>query len=459
MPASKIAIIGGGLSGLCCAWYLSRNPEHQLTVYEAAPAVGGKIQTWHSGDFTVESGPNGFLDSRKEILQLAHEIGLSERILPSNSASARRFICSEGQLREIYANPVKFMTSPLLSWPAKFRLALEHFAKPPQGEDETLETFGTRKLGRQAFERLIDPMASGIYAGNPATMSVRSCFPKIYEMERKYGSLTKALFSIKKERRQQGAAGGGPAGPAGVLTSFVGGMKDMTDALQQGSRAEWKTNLPIQKIEKTADGRYCVTHASGQELYDAVVVATPAWDAADIVKQLDHEMAAQLRLILPSPIHVVAVAFNEHEVNADTNGFGFLVPGTEKRKLLGSLWTSAIFKHRAPQGIFMTRCMVGGARQTQLAELDDEALVALVRQELRDIMGIDANPIFTKVFRWQKGIPQYNLGHHQVVSWLEERCRTQHSGLFLTGNSYRGISLNDCVVDAARVAAAVEATP
>ncbi|ADU65515.1 protoporphyrinogen oxidase [Desulfurispirillum indicum] len=444
----RIAIIGGGLSGLGTAYYLHQGaPDARITVFEAAPRTGGKIQT-SRGEFTCESGPNGFLDSRPEIVQLSHELGLTATLLPANANSARRFIYSSARLNEIHAHPLKFMASPLLSPLGKLRLCLEHFAPKPRAEDETLEEFGCRKLGREAFERLIDPMASGVYAGNPAHMSVRSCFPRIYQMERQYGSLTRALFAIKKEKKQQGETSSGPAGPAGLLTSFKGGLYEMIEALQEQCGATIRTNCPVLNLTCSQDSQWEVWTSAGKETFDAVVCATPAWDSADILHSGFAELAGKLRAIQSSPISVVALAYDTPSLSGvDTNGFGFLVPGREGRKLLGSLWSSSIFQHRAPAGTFLTQCMVGGARQPELALLDDDALVQLVRDELRITMGIAAEPIYRKIFRWDAGIPQYNMGHSQILSDIEE-LRRHTPRLYFTGNSYRGISVNDCVVDA-----------
>ncbi|MBB5022720.1 protoporphyrinogen oxidase [Desulfurispira natronophila] len=456
--SQRIAVIGGGLSGLSTAYYLHKaRPDLRIILYEASTRPGGKIQTLRD-DFTCESGPNGFLDSRTEILELSRELGLEARLLPANADSARRFIFSCGTLHEIQPHPVKFMSSPLLSLKGKLRLAMEAVAPKPQGDDETLEEFGCRKLGREAFERLIDPMASGVYAGDPSRMSVKACFPRIYEMDRQYGSLTKALFAIKKEKRQAGEASSGPAGPGGLLTSFKNGLGEIIEALHDQCGATLRLEMPVIAIERDND-KFIVKTSTCADRYDAVVCATPAWNTASMVAGLHSPLADKLQQIESSPINVIALAFNREELSGgDTHGFGFLVPGKENRQILGCLWSSSIFKYRAPQDAFLVQCMVGGARQHDLASLEDPELVKLVREELKLSMGIEAEPIYSRVFRWSAGIPQYNMGHTQLVEELEALCREEIQGFYLTGNSYRGIAVNDCVVDAQRLAEEILAT-
>lgn len=453
----SVGIIGGGLSGLCAAWYLHQRGI-AAEIFEAGPEPGGKIQTFQGEGFTCESGPNGYLDSRPDIVALGDELGLNDLIQPADESAARRFICARGRLHEIHAHPVKFMRSNLLSWPAKLRLMGEHIAaKPPQG-DESLAHFGTRKLGREAFELLIDPMASGVYAGDPERMSVQACFPRICQLERDYGSLTRAMFAIKREKKRQGdTSGGGPSGPAGVLTSYRGGLRTLIQRLREASGVRMHCNTPVLDLHRTADGRIGMHTPQQTHHFDRVILATPAWDAADILQQQDAELAGLLRRIEPSPINVICLGFNAHEIDADVRGFGFLVPGRERRRILGSLWTSSIFPDRAPEGIFLTRCMVGGARRPDLAELDDDASIEIVQQELRELLGIDANPVFTKVFRWERGIPQYNIGHLDTLESIDRQLES-HPGLALCGNSYRGISLNDCVISGREAAERIAAS-
>ena len=447
-----VLIVGAGISGLAVAYFVNKDCPHlKLLVCEKAPQVGGTMQTSHLEGFIVEHGPNGFLTNKPHTLELCRELGIEEQLMPSSDETRRRFIYTGGRLREIPLNPLRFfLASGILSPLGKLRLLGELFVPPRRdGVDESLSEFATRRLGREALERLLDPMVAGVYAGNPDQVSLRSTFPTIHQLEQEHGGLIKGMIALQRKRRREGRSVGGPAGPGGELTSFKEGVAFLPKKLAETLRGGVWTDCPIKALERDQGG--FVAHTPrGKIGARKVVVASPAYAAAEVVKELNPPLAEVLSSIPYAPMAVVALGYRESEVGKP-NGFGLLVPRGEGLSILGVLWDSSIFPNRAPEGLVLLRVMIGGARQPDLALLPREELICLAREGLRATMGIDAEPIFTKVFQYPKAIPQYVVGHGERLRRIEELlAETPH--LFLAGNAYRGIGLNDCVKSAQEVA-------
>ncbi|MDA8389039.1 MAG: protoporphyrinogen oxidase [Nitrospiraceae bacterium] len=447
----KIAIAGGGISGLSLAYYLIENSRGKEggkarvadpVVLEAGDRPGGKIRTEKApGGYLCEWGVNGFLDNRPRTIEAAGNLGLN--VLRSSDSSRRRFIFLKGGLKQLPENPKAFLTSGVLGPAGKIRVALEPFIAACK-DDETLARFAVRRLGRQAYENLIDPMASGIFAGDPERMSVESCFPKIKAMERKYGSLIKAMISLGRQAKK---AGKGPvgAGPGGVLSSFSGGMEELINALKAVLGERLKTGFRVDGIEKLAAGGYRV-HGEGGGSFeaDAVALACPAYEAARILRDFDRDISGLVADIRYPPVSVVSLGFGREKLPFPVDAYGFLIPFKEGRKILGVLYDSSVFPERAPEGHVLLRVMVGGARAASLAMLDDDQLLGLVMGELRGMLGLRAEPDLVRIFRHEKAIPQYPPGHAERLKKLEGALAA-HPGLFMTGNAFRGISLNDCI--------------
>lgn len=437
----RIAIAGGGISGLSLAYaLLEKNPSLDVQVFEADSRVGGKVFTEKAGGFLCEGGVNGFLDSKPRTLELAAKISLSP--LRSNDNARKRFIYTGGRLNRIPESPPAFLSSKLLTPWGKLRVFGELFAAKGTGGDETLESFAVRRLGREVFETLIDPMASGIYAGDPSKLSLKSCFARIYELEQNYGSLIKALITLQRQSKKTGKKVG--PGPGGALTSFYGGMGAMTDTLKTLLGGRVQAGRGVKGVEKRG-GLYAVHLADGSvHEADRVALAAPAYASAEMLRDLDRGISSLIEDIPYPAVSVVCLGFRQSKVTVDLNGFGFLVPGREKRKILGTLYDSSIFPNRAPEGHVLLRTMVGGARAGETARLDDERLRSTVQAELAALMGLKAEPDFVRIYRWERAIPQYNLGHQERLRALDEAL-ARHHGLYLTGNAYRGIGVNDCV--------------
>lgn len=455
----RVIVVGGGISGLTTAWLIGEKArqagvELEVSLLEKEQRTGGKIWSIKAEGYLCEWGPNGFLDNKPHTLDLCRDLGADRFLLRSNDNARKRFIYSGGMLHRLPENGPSFLKSKLISWPGKLRLAMEPFAPaPPAGVDETLAAFGRRRLGDEALRKLIAPMVSGIFAGNPETMSLKSCFPRIAELESEYGGLIKAMVRLAKKKKQEQKVGkvvASAAGPGGVLTSFRDGIQTLTDIVA-GKMGEGAIGLD-EEVQKVTAGRnvpYRLLSDRGELDADAVVLATPAYATAAILQDLDADMAAVLREIPYATMTVACFGYERERIRRDLDGFGYLVPKEERTSILGTLWDSSIFENRAPAGHVMLRSMMGGACFPEYINLSDDEVRQRVQSDLKTIMGIDASPDFVRIFRHEKAIPQYTVGHGTRLAALAEMAQA-HPGIFLTGNSYRGIGLNDCVAAAIR---------
>ena len=450
--------MGAGISGLATAQaLLARDPGTEITVFEAGGRAGGKVETEATEQgYLCEWGVNGFLDKSPRTLELCAEVGIEP--LRADESAKKRYVYSEGELHKLPEKPPEFLTSRLLSWPGRLRVLAEVFARAGDRPDETLAEFGTRHLGREAFEKLIDPMASGVFAGDATRMSVQSCFPRIREVEAEFGSLIRGLVSLQRRARQAGSKDTPGPGPGGLLTSFEGGMSVLTDTLAAQLGERLRLNTKISGVAY-ANGRYTLHFADGSaEEFDNVILAAPAFAQAEMLRDLSAALAGQVGAIPYPALAVVCLGYDRAAMGPGLDGFGFLVPSRENRKILGTVVDSNVFPNRAPAGKVLLRTMVGGARVPQLAELPDDQLLDRVLGDLKDIMGISAEPEFASIYRHQKAIPQYLLGHVDRLQHIGSELR-QFPGLVLTGNAFRGVSLNDCVLNASRTAQSLVPEP
>jgi oxygen-dependent protoporphyrinogen oxidase len=444
----RIVIVGGGISGLATAYYLlQKRPDIELLVLEAEKRPGGKVWTERTEGFICEAGVNGFLDNKQGTISLARLLGLEP--LRSSDSARKRAVYINGTLKWIPDTPPKIFLSSFLSLRARLRMLGEYFVPKKELEDETIESFVTRRVGREFFEKLLDPMVTGIYAGDPSKLSIKSCFPKVYELEKRYGGLIKGFIKLQKERKRQG--GKVEAGPGGVLHSFKNGMFTIIEILKDRLGERVKTDSPVTGIERI--GNLYKIHCTGGATYETpcIVIATPAHNSSQILRELNPSLSALLKDIPYPPLSVVALGFRKEYIKAYTDYFGFLVAGKEKGRILGCLFDSSIFPGRAPEGHILLRCMIGGARAPELAMLDDEELIKLALEELDRITGIKGSPVYKRIFRYDKAIPQYVLGHSRRLEDIEkELSRTK--GLYLTGNAYYGVAMNDCIQQGALLA-------
>jgi oxygen-dependent protoporphyrinogen oxidase len=459
----KIAVIGAGISGLSTAHSIERlageaGLEVEITVFEKENRTGGKIWSIKEEGYLCEWGPNGFLDSKPMTLELCDRLGIGNRLERSNDNARKRFIYSGGILNRLPENGPMFLKSKLISWPGKIRLAQEFF-KPQRtdGVDETLAEFARRRLGAEALDKLIGPMVSGIFAGNPETMSLKSCFPRIHELEQQYGGLLKAMVKLAKQKKAEARAGkqvASAAGPGGVLTSFVGGIQELTDVTAKSLRGTVHVSRAVSGL-KPVEGGWELRLVDGSN-FDAelVVSAAPSHVLKELTWPLDGELSELLAGIPYAPMNVICFGYERQKVGQDLDGFGYLIPKKEGCQILGTLWDSSIFPERAPEDHILLRSMMGGATNPEAIELSDAEVKKRTMAELEKIMGIAAEPDFVRIFRHQRAIPQYIVGHAERLVAIDERLKAHH-GLILTGNAFYGIGLNDCVNAANKAGAQV----
>ncbi len=447
----KINIVGAGISGLATAQaVLSQKPDAEITIFEADQRIGGKVWTETSTDgYLCEGGVNGFLDKIPRTLELCKEAGVAP--LKADVAAQKRYVYSRGELHKLPEKPQEFLKSRLLNVPGRLRVIYEAIAGGTNNPDETLAQFATRRLGSEAFDRLIDPMASGVFAGNANELSLKSCFPRIHEIEMEYGSLIRGLIKLQKKARREGKKKTPGPGPGGTLTSFDSGMSALTDSLaaQLGSRI--RIASPVSDISRNGS-RYEFQLSDGTvEECDTLILAAPAHAQAKMLNSIDPSLASLLNEIPYPALSVVCFGYLKQNVGQVLDGFGFLVPSKEQRTVLGTIVDSNVFSGRAPEDSILLRSMVGGARTPEFARLADEQLIDRVRSDLQDILGLRAEPDFVRIFRHERAIPQYVVGHANRLEAINERV-AQFPGLVLTGNAFKGVSLNDCVVNAWKTA-------
>ncbi len=445
MRAIGVGIIGGGISGLSVGHFLKSRLGDRLdmTIFEKDERLGGTIGTTRKDGYMADWGPNGFLDREPLTLDFIKEIGLSDKLYPSNTLSEKRFIYRHGKLWEISANPLKFMGSGLLSPRGRARIAWEYFVPPKTGDaDESIYSFASRRIGREAAETLIDPMVSGIYGGDAEALSLGACFPTMEEMERDFGGLIKAMIRKHKESKKTGQKGG-PAGPSGHLTSFKGGFFTLVEHLEKRLAGHVRKGLEVRSIERR-DRQFLLETADGIYGFDRIVIATPSYRAAGFLRPLSYEAADSLAQIPYSNLAVACQGYKIADIGRPINGFGFLVPHNQGLDILGSIWTSVIFPEQAPEGFALFRTMLGGAKNNRVVEFGEKRLGDMAHANLARIMNIKAGPSYQEVIIWKDAIPQYTLGHRDRLARIQTEL-DKIGGIHLAGNAYTGISLNDAI--------------
>ncbi len=445
-------IVGAGVTGLTAGFYLKRTYGiDNVLILEAEDRPGGNICTTEDDGFLIEHGPNGFLDNVPETLTLAEDLELAP--VRSNDNSRKRYlICREKPVR-VPGGAVSFMKSPLLSFRGRLRVFAEPFARKKPPGDETVFHFASRRIGGEAASQLVDTMVKGVFAGDSHVLSLKSAFPKMASMEARYGSLVKAMLAKmwKRATGHKDAAAGGPAGPGGTLTSFQGGLSELINALCSHLSGQIKTGCRASDLSHE-NGLFHITTKNGEN-YTAhnVLLAVPAASAAYILDHFEPAAAGLLRHTPSAPVAVAAIAFARKDFPCPLDGFGFLVPESEKSALLGSLWTSSIFPARAPDNHVLLRSMLGGLRNPGAVLWPEEKLVETTLSELRRFLGKVPEPARRWIYRYPEGISQYPPGHEDRLKALE-MVTGRIPGLFLAGNSFRGISVNLCIVQAREVA-------
>jgi oxygen-dependent protoporphyrinogen oxidase len=443
-----VAIIGGGITGLALAYRL-RARGKDAVVLEGESRLGGSIQTRRRDGLLTEAGPNSFLDKEPAMRELAAGVGVEEEIRAADPAAKARYLYTRGRLRAVPASPPAFLKSDILPLGARMRVVAELFTgRAPSDVDESLGAFGRRHLGETATSVLLDAVQTGIYAGDMEALSVGATFPQLTKLEREHRSLILGAIRTQKAQRKALPAGGAPK-LRGTLSTFTGGLQTLVDGVARTLGPAAHTGSKVEGLLPGNGGWRVSVREHGRQaelMASHVVLTTPAYVTAGLVRPLDERLAALVEGIAYAPIAVVHLAYAPGST-PPPDGFGFLVPGLEKRRLLGAIHASTVFPFRAEGGRVLYTCMVGGARRPDLVALDEAALVTLAREELKELAGVTASPVFTEVFRWPRGIPQYQVGHLERVAAIDAAL-VRLPGLHLAGNSYKGVGINDCIRNA-----------
>ncbi|MGQ0810881.1 MAG: protoporphyrinogen oxidase [Nitrospiraceae bacterium] len=465
-----VAIVGGGIAGLSTAFALQERAADRgvplvCTVLEATPRWGGKIQTDHIDDLTMEAGPDSFLSQKPSALELCRRLGLSQQLINTNETGKKAFVFSRGRLRELPEGLVTFapsqaglfLHSGLLSWTGLARMGLDLVLPARRSmNDESVAAFFRRRFGREAFERVMEPLMAGIYGGDAEKMSLTATFPRFTEMEREYGSVIRGMWSSRRS--------GGMAPTTDIVrrTMFVtlrNGLADLIHALtsrlhEGGAALRLRAPVAALRVRSRELGIwiYDLILEDGNALSaEAVVLATPAYSAAELTRPLSPVASGLMEMIPYASTATISMAYGTRAIQSQVEGFGFVVPRVEQRDLNAVTWTSLKWPHRAPEGQTLIRCYVGGVGREEILKDNDEALVARVRAELARIAGVQATPHVVRVNRWHRARPQYTLGHQDRLAEIE-MALSRFQGLFVTGEAYRGVGIPDCIRDASTTA-------
>jgi oxygen-dependent protoporphyrinogen oxidase len=469
----RVVVAGGGVAGLSTALHIKDGAGQvsdgtEVVVVERGERAGGNIRTDRHDGWIVEWGPNGYLDNMPTTPALVRRLKLEAKVQKADERAAKRYLYRNGRLHLLPTNPLAFLRSSVLSIPGRLRVLLEPFSRSPDPDvDQTIYDFGRRHIGDEAASVLIDAMVSGVFAGDIRRLSLASTFPKMAEMETAHRSLVKAMLARGRERRaakkrvaelktrgepvEELTQPGGPAGPGGTLTSFDDGLDVLVTALCSELGDSVRLGSGVSQIERgelDEPKRWKVVLEGGATVQcDAVVLAVPSAPASSVVEPLDAVLAETLRAIPSAGLAVVALGYDEDAIGGPPDGFGFLVPRGEGARILGCLWDSSLFPGRAPEGKVLLRVMIGGAHDPEAVDLDDETLLDAVRSDLKTTMGIDADPLLAHNYRHPNGIAQYTVGHRQRLDTIHRRLQAM-PGLWVSGSSYYGISMNACIAKA-----------
>jgi oxygen-dependent protoporphyrinogen oxidase len=459
-----LTIIGGGIAGLASAYYAVKKSAGQarITLFEKADYWGGKIITERvsdavpGGDFVIEGGPDTFVVTKPWAVDLCQELGLSPRLRGTNPDFKKTYILKNGKLHELPGGltmmiPTGFgpmLRSGLLSWAAKARMGMD-FLLPPASEngDESLGNFVTRRLGRSAYENLIEPLMSGIYAGDGDKLSLQATLPYLRDLELKHGGLVKGALAAHSARAKSANRNGNSTGSRSIFLTPITGLAELVEALinfLSETGVDLRLNTSVQDISPSQDG-YRV-HLANEDIQEVknIILAAPAYISGVLIGGFAPELAAELRAIEYVSTATVTLAFHKSDLPRPLDGYGYVIPRREGRRALACTWSSTKFPHRAPGGYALLRVFIGRAGQEDEISWDEKGLLRIAVDELQETLGITAQPLLSRVFRWERAMSQYNLGHPARLERIDRFLETL-PGLALAGNGYRGIGIPDCI--------------
>lgn len=462
----RVAIVGGGISGLTAAYTLARARERGVPVteflIEGSDRLGGVIRTDHLEGFVLEGGPDSFISEKPEAAALCRELGLGDSLIGSNDDDRHTYILHKGQLVPLPdglmllapTRPWSVLSSPLLPLSGKLMVATEWFVTPtkPRHTDESIATFTRRHFGKAMVDNIVEPLLAGVYGGDAGSLSVESVVPRFRQMEQRYGSLVRgasaAMKELRKARKRHSSTSGDPYGNS-LFVTLKDGLGELTKALQtrlDPSRIQLGHRVvAIERVEQNWRSPYRIRCADGAAFEtDAIVLALPVHECAAFLEPLNPDLAQAFGAIPYSSAITVNLAFDDDVSSLLPPGFGFLVPRKERSRLLACTFVHRKFPHRAPQGKALLRCFLGGTRDPEIFELTNNEIILTVRQELRAILGLDVPPLISLISRWPSAMAQYNVGHEERLTRIANLIQ-KYPRLYLAGNAYSGIGISDCI--------------
>lgn len=456
-PPLRFAIVGGGVSGLAAAYRLQQlAPRAQVQLFEASDRLGGPLRTLHVGDVLLEQGADSFLTRTPWAVELCRKLGLSDELVPTNAEHRRALVVRDSRL---YPVPEGFvlmrpggaraiLRSPLLSVAGKLRLLAEPLIRAPVdgpvSNDESVADFATRRLGREAFERIVQPLVAGIYVADARKLSLRATFPEFLDAERTHGSLCAAR---RRARQTATEESDGSSARYGAFVTLRRGMGQLIDALSDRlDNQSISLSTPIGRVAPSSPGKWTLTIAGGVEQgpFAGVILATQAPHAGRLVESFDSQLASLLGRIEYASSAVVTLIYQREQIPRPLDGFGVVVPAIENRPIVAASFPGVKFSHASPADLAPIRVFLGGALRPELVDRDDAELIALSRQQLAELLGARGEPRDVHVARWRDSMPQYHVGHVGLIEEVEHRAAT-HRGLALAGNAYRGVGIPQCI--------------
>lgn len=454
MTNKKVIVLGAGISGLATAYWLKKD-GFDVHILESKSEPGGAMETITKDGFTIDFGPNSGLETSPLISRLAEDIGLKYQMIYANEESNKRYILKNDKLHPLPTSPPAFIKTKLFSTKTKLRVMGEPFiGKSEDGYYQSIAQFVQRRLGKEFLDYAIDPFVSGVFAGDPHKLSVKSAFPKLYRLEEVYGGLVKGMIKGAKERKQRNEE----SKQSAKMFSFIDGMQSFPKAIAQKFENKIEYDVKVEIISKSANGyeiTYSVNGESKSLTGDILLSTIPVHKAANYFSKFDKEFIKHANDIFYPPVLVLYLGYKKEQIKRDLDGFGFLIPSKMKKNFLGAIWSSTIFKNRAPEGYASFTLFVGGARKPNLFEESSEQIINRAIKEFSEIMNIENKPELKEYREWHKAIPQYNLGYIEHENYFD-KFEKENPGIFLSGNYRGGISVGDCVKNSDLVASKIK---
>ncbi|MEW6189338.1 MAG: protoporphyrinogen oxidase [Actinomycetota bacterium] len=471
----KVAIIGSGISGLTCAYKIKKKSKEinlpiEITLIEKEKRLGGVFLTEKINGFLIEGGPDCFESEKPHTLALAEELDIGEQVIGGNEEAHLTFVFLNGKLWQLPKGLLSLAPTrlsdlifcPFLSWRGKIRAGFDLILPPWKEErDISLAEFYKRRFGKEIFDCLAEPLFGSIYACIPENISLKSCWPRGLQLEKEYGSLIRGMLVRRKMRKRASTHGQGVSTPGQeqkklpIFLTFKNGMRELTDTLVKHlSEVSFLTRKKAISLKFNSQEKRCILLLDDGTSITAdtcILATTPSYATAEILKSVDTGLSDILMRIPYVSSATISLAYKKEGFPHPLKGFGVLVSRQEKKQVKAITWSSTKFSNRALEGYVLIRAFIGGAEDETKVYENDEEILKIVKEDLRQIMGINVEPVLTKIYRWPNSMPQYTLGHEKKVRFIEERIK-QYPGLYLTSNAYRGIGISDCIYNATQTA-------